>query len=241
MENLVQNGGFEDDLKGWAVANVDKAQEEGWKVEASAEAGIGTRAIHIAVEPKARNKSRNAYQSLGSLFPAHKLLPGQSYLVSCRMKASGVNTQGGEYCGAGASLSIWSAGYKDTSSVWAFSGDTAGKWIKVISKPLLCPEGGAGAQVVAAISYTAGEAWIDDIVVSEAYADMSVSVHGSGILQVLVADENGRIIDDSGRLSTGAKDYSKSLKVISAYRYTVKVVDKDGNIYQKDYPLPVEK
>lgn len=238
-ENLVKNGDFESDMQDWLLpAKPDVIESEGWKIDLSNDACQGKNALHIKVETKkASSRSRGASQSIARLFSAGKLISGKSYVVSCWVKAEKPTTNiGGIYCGAGVSLSMYSKDWKQNVTTYAKTGNTDGKWVKLVSQPLVCPDFGATGEISPAVSYTQGEAWIDDICLSEAFVDLSIKVKGDGISQVLVEDETGKSVFDSGPLSKGTKEFSKSISVLSVYKYKITVVDSKGNISEQEYP-----
>jgi hypothetical protein len=242
-ENFIPNSNFENNMQSWTMlGKPEDMASEGWKVEPASNAYQGKKnALYIKVERKANSRTRGAYQSLSPLFIAGKLVPGKSYVLSCRVNAGKSVKGGGNLGGAGVILSVASADWKQMATIYARTDSTNDKWIKLVSQPLKWPEWGVAGMVVPSISYTEGEAYISDICLSEAYVDLSVKVRGGVISQVLVADETGKTVFDSGSLPGGTKDFSKSISVLSVYKYKVTALDNEGNICEQEYPAGSSK
>ncbi|MDD3927855.1 MAG: carbohydrate binding domain-containing protein [bacterium] len=229
LENLVKNGGFEDGMKSWSVSGQpDKAAEQGWNVELSKDTHQGNGSLHVQAGNKAAGKTPGVWQNLKISNAA-----GKSYIISCWVKAgSGVTNVGGAYCGAGASAGLYSSDWKTSVKAYARAGNTGSKWVRAVSKPIKAEDWCKAAQMSAGLSYTAGEAWIDDISVTEAYVQLTISVKGH-VKQLTLEDETGNICFDSDPLDGNAGEYSKSIQVQAAHTYTIKALGKDGVVVEK--------
>ncbi|MFA7186521.1 MAG: hypothetical protein WC082_16590, partial [Victivallales bacterium] len=75
-----------------------------------------------------------------------------------------------------------------------------------------------------------------DIRLTEAYAELTLTVRSRNIIQVLVEDETGRIVFDSGRLADSTDYFSKSIRVLSPYRYFIRAVNRSGTFRTVCYP-----
>jgi hypothetical protein len=233
LENLVKNGGFEEGMKNWTISGQpEKAEEQGWKVEISKDAYQGDAALHILAEKKAAGKTPGVWQTPG-IFTAPSVA-GKSYILSCMVKAgNGVTNVGGIYCGAGSSMSLYSSDWKRSVRLHARTSSTNNKWVRVISKPVEAEDWCKNVQLSAGLAYTAGEVWIDDIRVTEAYANLAINIKGN-VRQVIVEDESGNILLDSGPLAESTTKYSKEVKAEAAHTYTIKALDKDGAVTKKN-------
>ncbi len=232
LENLVKNGGFEEGMKYWKVlGKPEKAGEEGWKVELSRDAHQGDASLHVCFNGKGGKKTPGVYQS-PKVF-ASPGYAGKRYIISCWVKAGGGTTNvGGAWCGAGGTLGLYSSDWGKSLQAYARTGSTGDKWIKVISKPVNADDWCKAAQISAGLAYTTGEVWVDDIRVTEADVNLSISIKGNP-KQVTVEDESGNILLDSGPLAEKSVEYTKDIKAQAGHTYTIKALDKKGEIAKK--------
>lgn len=231
VENMVKdrNPGFEEGLKFWVLP---KDIPDGDRIELSNESYEGKHSLYV-------NSKRGigVYQVLTDFLSPEIIVPGESYIISCWVKAGEeVNQRGGTYCGAGSSFVIYSSDWKQAKSTNCKTGNTKEKWEKVTGEPVVIPDFGKVYVLNASTSYAKGEAWIDEISVTRAFAELSFTVEGKNVVQVILEDETGNLIFDSGRLPDKTDMFSKTLQVIAAYNYKVKVVDNKGEIHVWEYP-----
>ena len=229
LRNLLQNGGFENGLEGWTPM----AREAGWQAELSDDAFQGTHSLHVKVSEEARHHGRGVTQSLYTLLEKGVMAKGRSYFVSCWMKGVGVSDIGGDYCGAGATLSFYGQGWKRSSSVHAMGGDTGGGWVKLVSEPIKGEAWAKGGEAAAGIFYSTGEAWFDEVCVSEATLTLKIKVSGGPFRQVLVESERGDVLFDSGRLPERTTTFAKDLETVCGSLFTVSALGDDGKITRK--------
>jgi hypothetical protein len=229
---MVKNGGFEEGMKHWGVlGKPEKATEEGWKVEISKDAYQGNASLHVLADRSAAGKTPGVWQE-PRIFASPST--GKSFIISCWVKAGGGATNShGIYCGAGSAMSLYSSDWKRSLPSYARTGSTDGKWVRAMGKPVEAADWCKAAQMSAGLSYTAGEAWIDDVRVTEAYVNLAISVKG-GAMQVIVEDETGSMALDSGPLPGNTSEYTKNVKVQAGHTYTIKALNKDGAITKKD-------
>jgi len=231
LENLLKdrNPGFEDGLKFWVLPKDIPAGE---KIEISNDAYKGKYSLYVNSK-----KGIGVYQMLTGFLSPDIIVPGENYIISCWVKAGEeVNQRGGVYCGAGSSFVIYSSDWKQAKSTLCKTGNTEKKWKKIVGKPVEVPEFGKVYTLNVGTSYTPGEAWIDEISITKAFVDLSFTVEGNNILQIILEDEIGNLIFDSGRLPEKTDKFSKTLQVISTYQYKIRVIDNKGEIYVQEYP-----
>jgi hypothetical protein len=84
------------------------------------------------------------------------------------------------------------------------------------------------------IFFSAGELWFDDVSVTEAATDLTVTVKGPAT-KVRVLDDKQAVLFDSGALNTDT--FTKTLPgVPSDGRYTIEVTEPGGKIITQQYP-----
>lgn len=226
MTNMLRNGDFEQGLKPW-----QSSAKEG--VQLSAEKKHrGNNSVCIAV--KKEEESKSLYCTRGYL--DRPLKTGESYILSGWVYASPeVSNCGSNYSGAGLTMSVYDDKWKNKEFCRTFTYGQ-NKWVHIVSGVLTVPDWYRNVEVSASISYAYGTAFFDEIRLSEAYAELRFAVSSRNITQVTVEDETGRIIFDSGRLPDATDSFSKSIRVLSPYRYLVRAVNKSGTFRTLSYP-----
>ncbi|MDD2710490.1 MAG: hypothetical protein PHV34_21130 [Verrucomicrobiae bacterium] len=191
----------------------------------------------MRIDPGEQCETRNIWKDLSCLIASGKMNAGAQYLLSCWVKAGKKASDiGGIYWGAGVALGIWNSTWKESIQSNAKTGSTGEKWVKIAGAPFECPKWAKASQLSAGLSYTAGEAWIDEIELTEAFTPISMRIRGSELLQVIMDDEKGLTFFNSGKLPKGTKEFSKDLRIQSSGRYTIKALDKNGRIAIKTIP-----
>jgi len=226
MPNMLRNGSFEEGFSPWATRAVDGVQLSENKVH------NGNKSLFITVEKGKDGKS--LYCTGGQL--TRQLKAEEAYILSGWVNASPeVSNCGSKYCGAGLTMSVYDEKWKKKDFCRVF---TYGKneWTHIVSGVLKVPDWYKNVEISASISYADGTAFFDDIRLTEAYAELTLTVRSRNIIQVLVEDETGRIVFDSGRLADSTDYFSKSIRVLSPYRYFIRAVNRSGTFRTVCYP-----
>jgi hypothetical protein len=63
--------------------------------------------------------------------------------------------------------------------------------------------------------------------------NLAISVKGN-VKQVVVEDETGSMVLDSGLLPGNTSEYTKNVRVQAGHTYTIKALNKEGAITKKD-------
>ena len=226
IPNMLRNGGFEEGLPPWGTRT-----KEGVALSKEKAHG-GANSIRVVVEKRSEGKS--LYCTGGAL--TRPLKAGGTYILDGWVNASPeVDNCGGTYYGAGLSMSVFDAKWERSDRCRAY---THGKnqWVHLVSGPLTIPDWKVSAEVSASISYAHGTAYFDDIRLAEAYAELSVHARSQGLAQVLVEDEAGRLVFDSGRLPDKTDSFAASVRVLSPHRYLVHALNRSGEVKTVRYP-----
>lgn len=226
MQNMLRNGSFEEGLSPWATRAVDGVRLSEQK------AYDGNKSLCITVEKGKGGKS--LYCTGGQL--ARQLKSGETYILSGWVNASPeVSNSGSKYCGAGLTMSVYDRKWEKKDFCRIFERGK-NEWTHIVSGVMKVPDWYRNVEISASVSYAHGTAFFDDIRLTEAYAELTISVKSRNIFQVIVEDETGRIVFDSGRLADSTDDFSKSIRVLSPYRYFIRAVNRSGTFRTVCYP-----
>lgn len=227
VSNMLPNAGFENGLPPW------RSQADGVELSEESSPG-GGRSVLVRLDKRESGKTKTFYCSAGNL--KSPLRPGQSYIVSGWMKAGkGLDNSGGLHHGAGFSLSVYDGEWKRSDTCRALSyGD--GKWKRLVSAPFVAPEWVRNMEFHAGIFYACGAASLNHPTLAEAYVKLNFCVKSRDLLQVLVEDDTGRVVFDSGELPPGVDELLKSVDVLSVYGYSVRALNRSGGVAAKSYP-----
>lgn len=172
--------------------------------------------------------------------PKQLFLPGGMYIVSVMGKPDEKARTNVYFGGLGAGLTIGAVDKKNNVSSFARTKHVAGeavKWRKAVSKVITVPPDARVFQLWINLSYCGGTGILDDITVAEAWTNLTVKAESDApIRQVIVTDDTGKAVFDSGILRDGKKEFSRTLKVLTPYLYTVRVIDGEGDVKTLVYP-----
>jgi hypothetical protein len=228
FKNLIANPGFEEGLKAWKA---HKAQKDSKVYVNKIDSCKGQSSLIIIKKNKV--SSDGVYQTKG----AFKSLPkkGKEYILSCSIKGDReVSNIGGISIGAGVTLGIYDKTWKKSERIDARSNGSA-IWKKLRSEPFTIPEWAENYQFSASISYSKGIALIDCVSLQEAYTNLTFTVTGKDIVQIILENSKGKALFYSGRISPPCSKFTKTLKVLSTDSYTVRAIDSKGNVFTKSY------
>ena len=221
----------------WLGANLDFEQGlEGWVNKHSNEVDCVEMPGHGKVfYCRGKNIYRNVNKSL--------VKPGHTYILSCDIKpskeVSSLRVAGGS--GLGCGLAFWDGKWKSLASLNAYA-EGPDAWFRVSSKPVTIPDNVGYAQLTVGLAYSRGTGYVDNIELTEAFAQMKVSVASSvPVWQVKIVDDHDEVVLDSGLLGrkTGCR-WSGELTVETGRSYRVYAVDREGNVAFAVYPRKMD-
>ncbi|MFA6101142.1 MAG: carbohydrate binding domain-containing protein [Victivallaceae bacterium] len=228
LENILRSGDFEQGLSPWRTAAKDEIGLSEENVH------NGKFSLRVNLEKKARIPTRSYYCLAGDL--KRPLKPGQAYIISGWMNGSDISSNGGGlHHGAGFLLSIYDQSWKKSVCYRALTYGH-GHWVYLVSEPFTLPEWAVNVEFHAGIFYTYGTVFFDDIYLAEAYTKLYFHVKSHKLLQVTVEDETGHLVFNSGELPEKTDEFSKSIDVLSPYRYSIKAINRNGTTVEKFYP-----
>lgn len=228
ISNMLPDADFGKDAAAWRGNSKDGA---GLSMET---APNGKSSFRVSIGKSESGKTRTMHcQSERFKRP---LIPGQTYIAGIWMNAGGdLDNSGGIHHGAGVIFSVYDKSWKRKAQCQALS-NGSGERVHLVSKPLTIPDWGAVIQFHAGVFYAFGTATFDSPTLTEAYVKLDFQVKSRDLLQVIVEDEAGRIVFDSGELTPGTSRFAKSIDVLSPYRYSVRAINRNGRVALKNYP-----
>ncbi len=228
VKNLVTNGGFEEGLKGWGYVKPETTLVDGGYKS--------SKALRIA--------KMNAAIAGGEISFGKNIKNGKTYIVSCMIKPDpGFEKdakEAGMY-GLGAVVGLWTKDWKGVrlppgTSLGVHNGGTS-EWTLIRSKPVTIPEDAGVAQLWVGNDCNAVTGLIDDVAVYEAYAKIKLAITSKlPLQQIIVTNDAGKMIFDSGNLKDSPKEFSTEFQVETPYTYTIRVLDAEGGVTTKQYP-----
>ena len=234
VKNLFRYGSFEDADVLKKLHNTDKT---GKIIEVVHEGFSGKRALKFNGQfPKGQ---------LIFTLPKKEFIPGNDYIVSVMGKPDEKARTNVYFGGLGASLTISAADKKNSVSGFARTKHTAGEpvqWRKAVSKAVTVPQDAKVIQLWINLCYCGGTGLLDDVTVSEAWTKLSVKAKSDApVRQVTITDDTGKTVFDSGILKDGKKEFARTVRVLTPYTYTVRIIDEEGDVKTLVYPEKGEK
>jgi len=234
VRNIIANGAFEEGLTGWRV---DATRGTTVPDKETKYSGAGS----LRLESHAKERFVGAYVT--QVFDCAKLVSDfgtDEFVVGCRVKA-GPKIRKTPNAGTGILGIACSKDRKRDLKLIRDLRRGEDRWNHQVSKAVKIEEWMHSITVMPGIFYNAGTAWFDEIVFVPAYARFHIAVSSPrAILQVIIEDEKGNIVHNSGALAEGTKKYEKTTSVLTPHQYVVKAVDEDGNIGFRKYPESLE-
>lgn len=228
VENILSDPDFEEKFKNWK-----KTSEASGRTLITDKDSINEKASLLIIKEK-KEDSSGIWQD-GKQFKK-QFKKGEEYIISCYVKGdNSISDIEGNYTGIGVTLSIFDKTWRKSTRIDARSKGSP-DWIKLISKPFTIPDWAENFGFSAEISYTAGKGLISNVFLGKAYSDLRFTIKGGELYQVILEDDKGSLLYDSGELPPNTEEFSKTIKILSPYVYTVRVLDTKGNIYSKIYP-----
>jgi hypothetical protein len=231
MRNILAdyNAGFDSGLKKWRLS-----KREGCEIKISDLARNGNKSLFV----KSSGKNNVKLWQLLSHELGKNILPKENYVLTAWFRSS--KKLPGKY-GISVGMTWYTKGWKPIKSIpnnlkLHKTSSTAGKWVKLISKPTTIPDTAKVLTLGVGLYYAKGEGWIDDLGLYPASVEFSLKLHGASAKQVKITSGNEQEILTLTIPKAKQKDFSTKFKV--PYPYTCKVEVEYGNGKKKTIAYP---
>lgn len=162
------------------------------------------------------------------------VVAGQAYVLSCEIMPTAEirgrvlpDHQNGLGCG----LVFHDKAYDKSLTMACRGRGPVGSWRRITSLPVTVPEWANVRSLSVGMLYCKGAGMVRNMSLRKAYLELSVRVKSSvPIRQVVVVDDEGRWVLDTGHLAGDACTLTRTLRAVESHGYTVYAVNEDGEV-----------